>query len=104
METLITLIHYMKNVATDTTYEDSWVNNAQGPVSYDDTYYYYIKNTSSYSQSGGYKKGEEQIVRVPSQIWINFRVMEKKFFLTYLQETQRVIIQKLQNLLKKNLQ
>lgn len=26
---------------------------------------YYIKNTSSYSQSGGYKKGEEQIVRVP---------------------------------------
>lgn len=54
-----------ENVATDTTYEDSWVNNAQGPVSYDDTYYYYIKNTSSYSQSGGYKKGEEQIVRVP---------------------------------------
>lgn len=54
-----------ENVATDTTYENSWVNNAQGPVSYDDTYYYYIKNTSSYSQSGGYKKGEEQIVRVP---------------------------------------
>ena len=54
-----------ENVATDTTYEDSWVNKAQGPVSYDDTYYYYIKNTSSYSQSGGYKKGEEQIVRVP---------------------------------------
>lgn len=54
-----------ENVATDTTYEKSWVNNAQGPVSYDDTYYYYIKNTSSYSQSGGYKKGEEQIVRVP---------------------------------------
>lgn len=54
-----------ENVATDTTYEDSWVNNAQGPVSYDDTYYYYIKNTSSYSQSGGYQKGEEQIVRVP---------------------------------------
>ena len=54
-----------ENVATDTTYEDSWVNNAQGPVSYDDTYYYYIKNTSSYSQSDGYKKGEEQIVRVP---------------------------------------
>lgn len=54
-----------ENIATDTTYEDSWVNNAQGPVSYDDTYYYYIKNTSSYSQSGGYKKGEEQIVRVP---------------------------------------
>ena len=54
-----------ENVATDTTYEDSWVNTAQGPVSYDDTYYYYIKNTSSYSQSGGYKKGEEQIVRVP---------------------------------------
>ena len=53
-----------ENVATDTTYENSWVNNAQGPVSYDDTYYYYIKNTSSYSQSGGYKKGEEQIVRV----------------------------------------
>ena len=54
-----------ENVATDTTYEDSWVNKAQGPVSYDDTYYYYIKNTSSYSQSDGYKKGEEQIVRVP---------------------------------------
>lgn len=54
-----------ENVATETTYENSWVNNAQGPVSYDDTYYYYIKNTSSYSQSGGYKKGEEQIVRVP---------------------------------------
>ena len=54
-----------ENVATDTTYEDSCVNNAQGPVSYDDTYYYYIKNTSSYSQSDGYKKGEEQIVRVP---------------------------------------
>lgn len=54
-----------ENVATDTTYENSWVNSAQGPVSYDDTYYYYIKNTSSYSQSGGYKKGEEQIVRVP---------------------------------------
>lgn len=54
-----------ENVATDTTYENSWVNNAQGPVSYDDTYYYYIKNTSSYSQLGGYKKGEEQIVRVP---------------------------------------
>ena len=54
-----------ENVATDTTYENSWVNNAQGPVSYDDTYYYYIKNTSSYSQSDGYKKGEEQIVRVP---------------------------------------
>lgn len=53
-----------ENVATDTTYEDSWVNKAQGPVSYDDTYYY-IKNTSSYSQSDGYKKGEEQIVRVP---------------------------------------
>lgn len=54
-----------ENVATDTTYEDSWVNKAQGPVSYDDAYYYYIKNTSSYSQSDGYKKGEEQIVRVP---------------------------------------
>lgn len=54
-----------ENVATDTTYEDSWVNKAQGPVSYDDTYYYYIKNTSSYSQLDGYKKGEEQIVRVP---------------------------------------
>lgn len=54
-----------ENVATHTTYEDSWVNKAQGPVSYDDTYYYYIKNTSSYSQSDGYKKGEEQIVRVP---------------------------------------
>ena len=54
-----------ENVATDTTYEDSWVNKAQGPVSNDDTYYYYIKNTSSYSQSDGYKKGEEQIVRVP---------------------------------------
>lgn len=54
-----------ENVATDATYEDSWVNKAQGPVSYDDTYYYYIKNTSSYSQSDGYKKGEEQIVRVP---------------------------------------
>lgn len=54
-----------ENVATDTTYEDSWVNKAQGPVSYDDTYYYYIKNTSSYSQSDGYEKGEEQIVRVP---------------------------------------
>lgn len=54
-----------ENVATDTTYEDSWVNKAQGPVSYDDTYYYYIKNTSSHSQSDGYKKGEEQIVRVP---------------------------------------
>ena len=35
-----------ENVATDTTYEDSWVNKAQVPVSYDDTYYYYIKNTS----------------------------------------------------------
>ena len=54
-----------ENVATDTTYENAWVKNAQGPVSYDDTYYYYIKNTSSYSQSGGYKKGEEQLVRVP---------------------------------------
>ena len=52
-----------EDVATDTTYENSWVNKAQGPVSTDGTYYYYIKNTSTYSSGSGYKKGKEQLIR-----------------------------------------
>ena len=55
-----------KDKATDTDYEDSWVSKAQGPVYNDGTYYYYVKNTSSYNTSGSninYQEGNDQLVR-----------------------------------------
>ena len=55
-----------KDKATDTDYEDSWVSKAQGPVYSDGTYYYYVKNTSSYNTSGSninYQEGNDQLVR-----------------------------------------
>lgn len=55
-----------KDDSTDTTYEDSWVSKAQGPVYSDGTYYYYVKNTSTYSTSGSninYQEGNDQLVR-----------------------------------------
>lgn len=55
-----------KDDSTDTTYEDSWVSKAQGPVYNDGTYYYYVKNTSTYSTSGSsinYQEGNDQLVR-----------------------------------------
>ena len=55
-----------KDDSSDTTYEDSWVSKAQGPVYNDETYYYYVKNTSSYDMSGSnvnYKEGNDQLVR-----------------------------------------
>lgn len=55
-----------KDDSTDKTYEDSWVSKAQGPVYNDGTYYYYVKNTSTYSTSGSsvnYQEGNDQLVR-----------------------------------------
>ena len=55
-----------KDDSTDKTYEDSWVSKAQGPVYNDGTYYYYVKNTSTYSISGSsvnYQEGNDQLVR-----------------------------------------
>ena len=53
-----------KDESTDTTYEDTWPTKARGPVCSDGTYYYYIKNTSSYDLAGsGYTEGNDQLVR-----------------------------------------
>lgn len=55
-----------KDDSTDKTYEDSWVSKAKGPVYNDGTYYYYVKNTSTYSTSGSsvnYQEGNDQLVR-----------------------------------------
>lgn len=52
-----------KDVSNDTTYENnSWVTKAQGPIYTDNTYYYYVKNTSSISNNT-YKQGEDLLVR-----------------------------------------
>ena len=55
-----------KDDSTDDTYENSWVSKAQGPVYNDGTYYYYVKDTSTYSTSGSninYQEGNDQLVR-----------------------------------------
>lgn len=55
-----------KDDSTEDTYKNSWVSKAQGPIYNDGTYYYYVKNTSSYDTSGSsvnYQEGNDQLVR-----------------------------------------
>lgn len=60
-----------KDKSSDKSYEESWVTKSEGPIYTDENneYYYYVKNTSSYSMGSGsnsinYKKGSDQLVRV----------------------------------------
>lgn len=55
-----------KDDSTEDTYKNSWVSKAQGPIYNDGTFYYYVKNTSSYDTSGSsvnYQEGNDQLVR-----------------------------------------
>ena len=52
-----------EDLADNDEYEDAWFADATGPIYYDDNYWYYVKNTSTYSNSSFEQKPDQMIAR-----------------------------------------
>lgn len=46
----------------ESEYEDAWYGKSNGPVYYDDNYWYYVKDTSDYVGAGSIMKGKDELV------------------------------------------